>query len=161
MCSQKYDNVFSLAKFCQTDFLPQRKLPILYIFYLILTRESCNCKRTIWVWLWVLCLLHLSGDVCTMSTTYNGPPVFLWYPGGISLEYCWGHMLLTASMSTNTVVMSWNFKGLKDPNMCYALFTTLNYFGSAVVCLQETHLTKDTTNFLKSEYYLLQYHSTC
>ena len=39
---------------------------------------------------------------------------------------------------------SWNVRGMGDPVKKAAIFTTLEGYGVEVICIQETHLTKET-----------------
>lgn len=54
---------------------------------------------------------------------------------------------------------SWNIRGMGNPIKRAAIFSLLEIRGVDLVCLQETHLTKDTMKGLPSRRFQAQYHS--
>lgn len=63
------------------------------------------------------------------------------------------------SGTTEFTFLSWNVRGLGDGVKRTALFSALKPYKSAIVCLQETRLQKDTIPLLKSRGYQTQLHS--
>lgn len=54
---------------------------------------------------------------------------------------------------------SWNIRGLKDFTKCKAILDSLSQYGTSIACIQETRLTKDSFDLLKSRTYPVQYYS--
>ena len=56
-------------------------------------------------------------------------------------------------------ILSWNVRGLHDPRKRTALFSFFLQKNPTIICLQESHLTVDTTHLLSMTKYPVQYHS--
>lgn len=56
---------------------------------------------------------------------------------------------------TGTFV-SWNIRGVKKIDKRQMIFRFLQNLGPAMVCLQETHLTRDTTKLLKNRIHIVK-----
>ena len=56
-------------------------------------------------------------------------------------------------------IASWNVRGWGDPIKKAAVFSMLKGHGVELICLQETHLTKETKLKLVNRKYQHQYHS--
>lgn len=54
-------------------------------------------------------------------------------------------------MTNKIGTWSWNFKGIKNPIKKRAMFNKLFQRDPLIVCLQETHLTKDTVSLLQNK----------
>lgn len=56
-------------------------------------------------------------------------------------------------------ISSWNVRGLGTPLKKLAVLSVLENYRVDLVCLQETHLTRDTTQFLQMHKFQHQYHA--
>lgn len=56
-------------------------------------------------------------------------------------------------MANEILILSWNIRGIKDRTKKRAMFDTLGQYLPSIVCLQETHLTRDTVNLLQNKMY--------
>lgn len=57
-------------------------------------------------------------------------------------------------------ISSWNVSVIKDRSKRQAIFSVANKGNVEILCLQETHLIKDTVRALEHKYYRRQFHST-
>lgn len=62
-------------------------------------------------------------------------------------------------MTAEIGMWSWNIRGIKNLIKKNAMFAELARCGPLIVCLQETHLTKDTVSLIQNKKYPIQYHS--
>lgn len=54
-------------------------------------------------------------------------------------------------MANEILMLLWNIRGIKDCTKKRAMFDTLGQYSPSIVCLQETHLTRDTVNLLQNK----------
>lgn len=59
----------------------------------------------------------------------------------------------------NVRICSWNVRGVKDPSKRQAIFSEIKLNGSKILCLQETHLERESVKVLEHKKYRIQYHS--
>lgn len=62
-------------------------------------------------------------------------------------------------MKAKRNIIAWNVRDLNGTTKHQPVFTYLNSLAPAVVCLQETHITKETTQVSKAYSFSTQYHS--